>query len=49
MRPYLNSLATGLNLVLIARAPLAAATLQESRGALASLLRRAKILPSDES
>jgi RNase P protein component len=49
MRPYLNSLATGLDLILIARAPLVTATLQETRAALNSLLRRAKILPTDES
>jgi ribonuclease P protein component len=49
IRPYLASLSAGLDLILIARPPLAAATLQETRAALTSLLRRAKILPTDES
>jgi hypothetical protein len=48
MRPYLGSLAAGLDLILIARPPLVTATLQDTRAALTSLLRRAKILPTDE-
>ena len=49
MRPHLNSLAAGLDLILIARPPLVTATLQETCAALENVLRRAKILPSDES
>jgi ribonuclease P protein component len=49
MRPHLNLLASGLNLILIARPPLVTATLQETRAALENLLRRAKLVPTDES
>jgi ribonuclease P protein component len=49
LRPYLNSLAAGMNMILIARPPLAKATLQDTRAALDILFKRAKILPSDES
>jgi RNase P protein component len=45
----LNSFTAGLDLILIARPPLVTATLQETRAALENLLRRAKILPTDES
>lgn len=48
-RPFLNSLPPGFDLILIARPPLVTATLQETRAALEKLLRRAQILPTDES
>ncbi len=49
MRPYLTSLVSGWDLILIARPPLVTATLEDTRTALLTLLRRAKILPADES
>jgi len=49
LRPYLNSFASGLDLILIARPPLVTATLEETRAALDNLFRRAKILPTDEA
>ena len=49
MRPYLASLASGWDLILIARPALVTATLKDTRSALLNLLRRAKILPADES
>ena len=49
LRPYLMSLASGWDLILIARPALVTATLQDTRAALLNLLRRAKILPADES
>jgi ribonuclease P protein component len=49
MRPLLPSLASGWNLILIARPALVTSTLEDTRSALVSLLRRAKILPADES
>ncbi|MBI3162243.1 MAG: ribonuclease P protein component [Chloroflexi bacterium] len=49
IRPYLTSLASGWDLILIARPGLATATLADARSALLNLLRRAKILPADES
>ena len=49
MRPLMPSLASGWNLILIARTPLVTASLADTREALATLLQRAKILPSDES
>jgi ribonuclease P protein component len=49
LRPYLNSFASGLDLILIARPPLVTATLKDTRAALDNLFRRAKILPADES
>ena len=49
MRPMLASLASGWDLVLIARPGLVTATLEETHSALLSLLRRAKIIPTDES
>ena len=49
MRPMLASLASGWDLVLIARPALVTATLEDTRAALLNLLRRAKILPADES
>jgi ribonuclease P protein component len=49
LRPYLNSFASGLDLILIARPPLVTATLQDTRAALDNLFQRAKILPTDET
>jgi ribonuclease P protein component len=49
LRPYLASLASGWDLILIARPPLVTATLEDTRVALLNILRRAKILPADES
>ncbi len=49
MRPMLASLASGWDLILIARPALVTATLEETRFALTSLLQRAQILPADES
>ncbi len=49
MRPLLSSIASGWDLVLIARPGLVTATLEETRSALLTLLRRAKIIPADES
>ena len=47
MRPLLPSLASGWDLILIARPALVTATLTETRSALANVLRRAKLLPVD--
>ncbi|MCX6058907.1 MAG: ribonuclease P protein component [Chloroflexi bacterium] len=49
MRPILTSLASGWDLVLIARPALVTATLAETRLALTALLQRAQLLPADES
>ena len=50
MRPLLPNLASGLDVILIARPGLASATLDETRRALLSLLQRAQILtPLNES
>ncbi|MBI5964854.1 MAG: ribonuclease P protein component [Chloroflexi bacterium] len=49
MRPMLASLASGWDLILIARPALVTATLEDTRIALTSLLKRAQILPADES
>ena len=49
LRPYLASLASGWDLVLIARPALVTATLEETRIALLALLKRAQILLTDES
>jgi ribonuclease P protein component len=49
MRPMISSLASGWDLILIARPALVTATLEDARAALTNLLRRAKILPADES
>jgi ribonuclease P protein component len=49
VRPYLTSFTSGWNLLLIARRPLVNATLEDTRAALDNLLRRAQILPADES
>jgi ribonuclease P protein component len=49
LRPYLNSFASGLDMIVIARPPLVRATLQDARTALDNLFRRAKISPADES
>ena len=48
MRPMLASLASGWDLVLIARHALVTATLEDTRSALLALLQRAKIIPADE-
>ncbi|MBI5352281.1 MAG: ribonuclease P protein component [Chloroflexi bacterium] len=49
MRPMLPSLASGWDLILIARPKLVTATLEDTRLALTSLLQRAQLLPADES
>jgi ribonuclease P protein component len=50
MRPLIPNVASGLDLILIARPGLVSATLEESRQALLTLLERAKILiPLNES
>lgn len=50
MRPLIPSLATGWDLILIARPGLVTATLTDTRSALTNLFRRAKLfLPVDES
>ena len=49
MRPLLPSLASGWDLILIARPALVTATLIDTRSALLNLLQRARILPADES
>lgn len=49
MRPLLTSLASGWNLVLIARPKLVTATLEEASEAVKNVLHRAKILSADES
>jgi ribonuclease P protein component len=49
MRPHLEILASGWDLILIARPGLVTATLDDTRSALLNLLRRAKLLPADES
>lgn len=48
-RPLLPSLASGWDLILIARPALVTATLAETHLALINLFQRAKILPADES
>ncbi|MDD2922230.1 MAG: ribonuclease P protein component [Anaerolineales bacterium] len=48
-RPLLASLASNLDMMLIARSGLVSATLEETRAALIYLFRRAQILPADES
>jgi ribonuclease P protein component len=49
MRPLLPLLASGWDLILIARPALVTASLVETRSALLNLLQRARILPADES
>jgi len=49
LRPYLVSLGSGWDLVLIARPGLATATLEDTRVALLNLLQRARIFTADES
>lgn len=49
LRPYLASLGSGWDLVLIARSGLATANLEATRSALLNLLQRAQIFPADES
>ena len=49
MRPILSKLASGWDLVLIARPGLVTATLKDTSLALTSLLQRAQLLPADES
>ncbi len=49
IRPMIPSIASGWDLVLIARSALVTSTLTDTSQALTTLLHRAKILPSDES
>lgn len=49
MRPMLPDLASGWNLILIARPGMVSASLEDTRLALATLLRRAGLTPSNES
>ncbi len=49
MRPLLHGITSGWEIILIARPALVNASLQETQAALLYLLRRAKILPADES
>lgn len=49
LRPVLPDLAPGWDLILIARAGMVGATLDDTRAALASLLRRAGLIPSNEA
>lgn len=49
IRPILPSLASGWDLILIARPALASATLEDARAALLTLLRRAQLIPVNES
>ena len=49
MRPLLPSIASGWDLILIARPKLVTATLAETRSALTNVLQRASLLPVDES
>lgn len=49
MRTLLPSLAPGWDLILIARSGLASASLEDTRTALTSLLRRAGLFPTDVS
>jgi len=49
LRPYLTSFTSGLDLILIARVGLASASLDDTRTALTTLLRRAGLLPTDGS
>lgn len=49
MRTIIPSIASGWDLILIARPALVTATLADTRSALSNVLRRAKLLPVDES
>jgi ribonuclease P protein component len=49
MRPMLDSIPANWDIALIARAALSTATLEDTRAALVYLLRRAQLLPADES
>jgi len=49
IRPILPSLESGWDLILIARPALASAALEDARAALLTLLRRAQLIPVDES
>lgn len=49
IRPLLKSLPANWDIALIARPALVSASLEDTRAALTHLLRRAKILPADES
>jgi len=49
IRPLLPSIASGWDLILIARPALVTSSLADTRKALTSLLTRASILPTDES
>ena len=48
MRPMLPTLASGWDLILIARPKLADASLPETRQAVTTLLQRAKLIPSND-
>jgi ribonuclease P protein component len=48
MRPMLPTLASGWDLILIARPKLADASLTETRQAVTTLLQRAKLIPSND-
>jgi ribonuclease P protein component len=49
MRPYLPTLASGWDLILIARPKLVTASFADIQNAVAGLLKRAKLFPADES
>jgi ribonuclease P protein component len=49
MRPMMPSLASGWDLILIARPKLAVASLADTREAVTTLLQRAKLIPSNGS
>jgi len=49
MRPLLTMIEPHWDLILIARRPMATATLEQARAALGGLLRRARIIPADEA
>lgn len=49
MRPLIPSLASGWDLILVARPKLATASLTETREAVIALLQRAKLIPSNGS
>jgi ribonuclease P protein component len=49
VRPLLPSIASGWDLILIARPALVTSSLTDTRNALTNLLTRASILPTDES
>jgi ribonuclease P protein component len=48
MRPLLSSIEPHWDMILIARPAIGSATLEQTRSAVAGLLRRARIIPTDE-